>query len=117
MAVAPESLGAGRLKGAVTESCFPSAVVTDASGPVPPPDNLSEFGVTAGLSVPSGLVWSVASIAAHPEPCLTRTGAAESSVVSVPLGFTTVEEVAVVSASTGTDLPVDFACTRAFAMA
>jgi hypothetical protein len=76
---------------------------SDATGPEPPPDKETGSEVAIGDTVLPGPALSVASRFAHAPCCHTRVGTADCVSVSVPLGFATVCEDAVVKAVATTD--------------
>lgn len=115
-AVSPVTVGAGNGNGSVKAMLVPSSWVRVASGPLPPPDSRTAFGVALGDSVPSAAAVSVASTGTQVPSRRTRTGSSDVVAVKVPSGSAWTVEISVVALSTGTAWPEATASARAAAI-
>ena len=74
VAVSPSTSGGGSGSGQDSDREVPAALIV-ASGPDPPPENVTASpGTAAGLSEPSALRSSVVDTGTQPSPRGTRTG-------------------------------------------
>ncbi len=96
-AVAPDTVGAGRVIGSDMDNTWPARSSNVASGPDPPPDKWSAPTAAAGDHVPSALAVSVAFTGVHRPPSCTRCGSSELVKVKDPSGLATVWANTVVS--------------------
>ncbi len=110
--MSPASTGAGNATGSHTDSDFPSALIV-ASGPLPPPDNVSADVVTAAETRPSLSRFNVAFKLSHAPPTCLRTGTRERFRVRVLSGFAVSVSVAVVAPGTATARPLEAARANA----